>query len=300
MVKILVTGKNGQLGHEFSRLSKSLPVDSAHRFSWTFLDREILNLEAISEIKKKLNLYKPDIIINCAAYTKVDLAETNLELCYRVNCDAVTEIASWCASQGACLIHFSTDYVYPGTGELPWLETSGTGPLNTYGKSKLAGEISIQKQKCRYYIFRTSWVYSSHGSNFMKTMLRLGRERETIKVVDDQVGAPTAASDLAALVFQVISHERFNDLSGVYNLAGQGFVSWFGFAREIFRVSKSLGNVTSGELKVKEVLPIPSSEFATPAQRPKNSRLSQEKIKDHFQLVMPPWQSSLDEILKEL
>ena len=243
----------------------------------------------------------PDIILNAAAYTAVDRAESELEQAMAINAKAPGILAEEALRAGALVVHYSTDYVFDGSKASPWVETDKPSPLNVYGASKLAGEEAIQQIGGKYLIFRTSWVYGPHGQNFLLTMLRLGRERKSLNIVDDQVGAPTSSIELADATRAIVSGAlagRFGDASswaGLYHMTNSGSVSWCGFARAIFKRAHAL---LDG--KTPTVNPIPSSEYPTPARRPQNSVLSNEKIRACFGVHLAPWQSALNEVLRRL
>lgn len=286
MSGVLVFGKLGQVASEL----RKLPVAA----SWNFVSQTECDFENLDRLTQTLDRYQPAWIINTAADTAVDKAQSHPEKARRLNATAPAVIAAWAKGHHATLIHFSTDYVFSGAGDRPWKESDPTGPLNIYGQTKLEGERAIAASGCRHIILRTSWVYSATGSNFVKSMLRLAMEKESLRIVDDQVGSPTSARDLAAAVTEIVI--RKNSLSGVYHLAGQGFVSWYGFAQEIFLQARQLGFA----LRVKELTPTPSSEFPTPAQRPLNSRLDQGRIQIEAGIVLPEWRDSLQRVLQEL
>jgi dTDP-4-dehydrorhamnose reductase len=229
-------------------------------------------------------------LINATAYTQVDLAETETLKNDRVNHTALGELGMWAAKNGVPVIHFSTDYVFPGTGTRPWSETDPTGPENAYGRAKLAGENALLASGASATIFRTSWVYDAEGKNFFRTILRLASERPELKIVSDQIGAPTYAPHLAEILIKAFTAVP-SPPPGIYHLAGQGETSWHAFATRIVERAKQLGL----PIQCQSVLPIPSSAFPTPAKRPQNSRLNQEKFSKTFAgLQMPPWSESLD------
>lgn len=286
MTKILVFGKNGQIARA---LQKVLTSDAE------FLGHDIAQFEKPEGLHRLLDEYQPQIIINTAAYTAVDKAETEKDLCFTINAEAPKQMAQWAKAHEALLIHFSTDYVYGGNGELPQTEKTSQEPLNVYGASKKAGEEYIRESGARHIILRTSWVYDEEGTNFVRTMLRLGAEREELKVVCDQIGSPSYAKALAAAVQKILGQNPGN-IRETYNICGQGFVSWQKFAQEIFKQAAELGF----KLKIQSVLPIKTEEYKTAALRPLNSRMNQEKIKNEFGIELPPWQESLRECLEEI
>jgi dTDP-4-dehydrorhamnose reductase len=274
--KILVTGANGQLGSEFRHLSN---IDN--QFQWIFTDREELDLTDLENLTYEFSQIKPDLLINCAAYTAVDKAESEIELADVLNHQAVAIMADWTFANDCKFIHVSTDYVFDGTSNVALSEDAPTGPINVYGKTKLAGENASLKGNPLSIVIRTSWVYSSFGANFVKTMLRLLNEKDTLNVVDDQIGSPTYAADLAQVIFAIINHANWQP--GVFNYSNEGEISWYDFALAIQEIS-GLGCKVSG---------IPSSQYPTPAKRPGYSLLDKSKIKDTFGLIIPDYKASL-------
>jgi dTDP-4-dehydrorhamnose reductase len=287
--KILVLGKTGQVAQAFSELI------SAHANFIGHDEADFLNPDNVVKI---IADYNPSIIINAAAYTAVDKAESEIKEADLVNHQTPSAISRWAALNNCAIVHFSTDYVFDGKGHQPLSELAPTGPLNIYGKTKLAGELAIQKSGVKALIIRTSWVYSHTGKNFFKTMLRLGAEKEILSIVDDQIGSPTYAPDLAAITLKMVTDRRFQDQSKseIYNVCGSGFCSWHTFATEIFR----LAPYYNYPLKLETVLPIPSLTYPTPAERPKNSRLSPNKLLLDFNLEMPHWTDSLKRSFERL
>ena len=283
--RILLTGANGQVGWELQRTLSSLGEVVA-------LGSQAMNLADTDAVRQKLREIAPAIIVNPAAYTAVDKAESESELAHAVNGIAPGVLAEEAGRLGALLVHYSTDYVFNGSGATPWREDDACDPLNVYGSSKLAGERAIQATSCRHLIFRTSWVYGARGSNFLLTMLRLMRERPELKIVADQIGAPTWCRDLAeatALVLsQLVSREcnAGQEPWGVYHMTNAGETSWHGFAEAI----QSLDG--AGETLAR-LLPIPSSEYPTPAKRPLNSRLNNDKLEQTFGLRLQDWRAAL-------
>ncbi|WP_106478749.1 dTDP-4-dehydrorhamnose reductase [Phytohalomonas tamaricis] len=286
-MKILVTGGSGQVGFELQRqlclLGNILAPDRAQL--------DLANEEAVNTW---LGQHQPELIVNAAAYTAVDKAESEPELAHRLNAALPAQLADYCHKHQATLVHYSSDYVYPGAGNAPWEETSGTGPLSVYGRTKLEGDEAVAASGCRYLIFRTSWVYSAHGNNFMKTMLRLGREREALNVVADQVGAPTPAR----LIAQVTEYALRQGIdTGVYHLAPRETTSWHGFSQAIFHHALEAGETLA--ITPEAVTGIPTSEYPTPAKRPLNSRLSLNKLERALGVTLPDWRSQLALALTE-
>lgn len=228
----------------------------------------------------------PEAIINASAYTAVDKAESEEDIAYRINAESPAIMAEYCKKHNIPFVHYSTDYVFPGTGTAPWKETDATAPLNAYGRTKRAGEEKIEAIGGHYLIFRTSWVYDKDGANFLNTMLRLGREREALSIVNDQHGAPTYAPHLAHATLAILEKPP---VPGIYHLCGHGETTWYDFARAIFARAEGL--------KVTDVKGIPSSAYPTPAKRPHNSRMSMEKVEKTYGIRMPEWETGLDEAM---
>ncbi|WP_027962459.1 dTDP-4-dehydrorhamnose reductase [Halomonas halodenitrificans] len=293
-MKILVTGGNGQVGFELKRQLCLLGEVLAP-------ERTELDLADAAAVDQWLEAHQPTLIVNAAAYTAVDKAEEEPELARRLNAELPAQLAAYSAARDQWLVHYSTDYVYPGSGEAPWQEESATGPLGVYGQTKLAGDEAVQASGCEHLIFRASWVYSARGNNFMKTMLRLGRERDALKVVSDQIGAPTPARLIAQVTalalhgLPLTPHDSplspHPKMSGIYHLAPRGETSWQGFASEIFRQASAMGEELA--ITPDSVAPIPTAEYPTPAQRPLNSRLSLDKLEQALGIQLPSWQEQL-------
>jgi dTDP-4-dehydrorhamnose reductase len=289
--RVLITGADGQVGRALlASFAESAEVIGCNRAS--------LDLANADQVRDKVRETAPDIIVNAAAYTAVDRAESERDLAFAINARAPGILAEEAQRASALLIHYSTDYVFNGSKQGPWVEDDATDPLSVYGASKLAGEEAIRSVGGRHLIFRTSWVYAPEGKNFVLTMLRLGRERDSLNVVDDQVGAPTTAAELARATEAIaggILEKKFgvaSSWSGVYHMTCSGSVSWCGFARAIFeRAHKQLDD------KVPKVNPIATSDYPTPAKRPQNSVLSNDKLQRIFNVCLAPWQSALDEVL---
>lgn len=277
--KVLVTGANGQLGSEIKVLSAAYPQ---HQFLFT--TKEELPIENTERLNNFFKKNKIDYCINCAAYTAVDKAETEKEKAFLINADAVGELANVCHNHQTKLIHISTDYVYDGNIQQPLKEENAVGPINVYGASKLKGEeLALQKNPSSL-IIRTSWVYSSFGNNFVKTMIRLFKEKPEINVINDQVGSPTYAADLAEVIMEFIQQfEKSRNFSGIFNYSNAGITTWYRFAEEI----KLLVNSNC------KINPIPTSSYSTPAKRPLYSVLDTSKIQQTLFLTIPTWQESL-------
>lgn len=294
-MKILLLGKNGQVGWELQRSLAPLgELVALDRHPVDGLSGDLSDLDALRATIRQVS---PDIIVNAAAYTAVDKAESEVELADRVNGLATEVMAQEALTLGAWLIHYSTDYVFSGKGVAPWRESDQVSPVNHYGSSKLAGELAIAASGCKHLIFRTSWVYAARGNNFAKTMLRLAKDRETLGVIADQIGAPTGAdliADVTALAIQATLARP--ELAGLYHLAAAGEVSWHGYASHVIGFAKANGE----ELAVTAVNPIDTSAYPTPAQRPLNSRLDTQKLRDNFSLHLPDWQSGVTRMLREV
>lgn len=284
--KVLILGANGQVGMELQRsFSGAAEVIAC--------DRKSADLSQPETLRDLVRQLRPRVILNAAAYTAVDRAESEPELAMAINGSAPRVLAEEAARLDAWLVHYSTDYVFDGTKQTPWVETDRTHPLNVYGRTKLAGEDAIREVDGRYLIFRTSWVYGPHGKNFLLTMLRLGQERDELRIVDDQFGAPTSSLAIAEATRGIVDQALAKETpSGVYHLTCRGETTWCGFAQAIFERS-SIGISP-------RVIAIPSSAYPTPAARPRNSVLSNEKLKSSFGVELPGWQSSLEEVWARL
>lgn len=290
MTKILLTGKNGQLGQDLQPLLRSLGDLIA-------LGKEELDLSNPDQIREAINNHQPDLIINAGAYTAVDQAEREPELAHAINGDAPTILAQ-CAQQiGARLFHISTDYVFDGQNNQPYTEQDSPNPMGVYGKSKLAGEAGIQNHCNNYIIVRTAWVYGTYGKkNFVKTMLRLGNEREELNVVSDQVGTPSWTYDIAQAIVGLISNLPASPRQEIYHFTNSGVASWYDFSVAIFEEAKGF----DFPLIIKRVSPISTAEYPTPAQRPPYSVLSGEKIAKVLGTRPPQWRVSLRKMLTQL
>jgi dTDP-4-dehydrorhamnose reductase len=300
MTKILLFGKGGQVGWELQRSLVPLGEVIALDFDSTDLCGDFTNLAGLADTVRAI---KPDVIVNAGAHTAVDKGEAEPELVRTVNALAPGALATAAANIGAWLVHYSTDYVFDGSGSKPWLETDTPAPLSVYGRTKLEGEQLIQSSGCKHLIFRTSWVYAARGDNFAKTMIRLAQERETLKVVDDQIGAPTSAELLADVTAHAMRHvlarpnATATDLNGVYHLVAGGHTSWFEYAKEV------LASVPIAKCDIKIIAkliePVPSAFYPAAAQRPLNSRLDTTKLQKTFDLTLPHWKPGVARMLTE-
>ena len=279
-MKVLVTGAEGQLGWDVLREldRRSVPCRG--------VDREDFDLTDGDAVKAYVQEYAPDVIVHCAAYTAVDQAEREPEVCAQVNGDGTMNVVRAALSVGAKMVYISTDYVFSGEGEKPWEEDDPYDPKNVYGLSKLQGEMAVRSLMKRYFLIRTSWVFGLHGKNFVRTMLRLGRDKAEVRVVDDQIGSPTYSADLARVICDMISTEKY----GIYHVCNEGWMSWAQFSRMI---------MTARRLPCR-VVPVPSAEYPTPARRPLNSRMSTRKMKDAGFAPMPTVEDALNRYLREL
>lgn len=297
MTRILLTGKNGQVGWELQRTLATLGEVIA-------LDRHGMDLANPDSIRRAIRDNKPNLIVNAAAYTAVDKAETEPELAMAINGVAPGIIAEEAKKLGAGVVHYSTDYVFDGSKSEPYTEEDAPNPINAYGKTKLAGERAVLSTATPCFILRTSWVYGLRGRNFMLTILRLAREREELRIVDDQVGAPTWCRDISETTARIISRSgqgmefdlsHLTEAGGIYHLSAMGQTSWFNFAKAALEyVSRD----RSGG--VARLIPIPATEFVTPAKRPKNSLMSNRKLSEAFNITMPFWTASLERCLSEM
>lgn len=287
MKTILITGADGQLGNEFKKIS-----DKDKRFKFLFTDVNELDISDIDALKNYFDLHHTDYIVNCAAYTNVDLAESEEKKAVLINAEAVRNLAQMSSDYKVPLFHISTDYVFDGESKLPYKEDDSVNPTSAYGRSKLLGE-EYAKNAYKFIIIRTSWLYSAFGHNFVKTILRICKEKEKLKVVSDQTGSPTYAADLAFTIFRIIEQTQSNLSllkSGIYHYSNEGECTWFDFASEI---------ITTSGIKC-NVIPVSSEEFPTTVKRPKYSLMSKEKIKKTFIIAVPDWKHSLKRCLKEL
>lgn len=291
-MNILLLGKNGQVGRELHRTL--LPLGTV-----TALERRDIDMEATETLPAILEEHAPDLIVNAAAWTQVDRAESTPEAAFRVNAEAPQIIARFARDRGATLVHYSTDYVFDGRKEAPYVESDDTNPLNVYGQSKRAGEQAIEASGCRFVILRTSWVFSATGANFIKTVLRLARERPTLRIVADQFGAPTSAeliADVTALA--VAAHHRGEFDGGIYHLTAQGQTSWHELASYVVRRACELGFTLRTD--VADIKPIATEEYPLPAVRPRNSLLNSDALAGRLGLDLPYWSVHVDRMLDQL
>lgn len=297
MSPILLLGANGQVGWELQRALAPLgEVIAMGRHGSAGLTGDLADLPGL---EATLAAIRPRVIVNAAAYTAVDKAESEAALAQRINAEAPAVLARAAARSGAWLVHYSTDYVFDGSGSTPWVESDTPAPLSVYGVTKLAGECAIAAAGCRHLIFRTSWVYAARGGNFAKTMVRLAADRDTLRVIADQVGAPTGAeliADVTAHAVQRLGQPASESLSGVYHLAASGETSWYDYARFVLAEAAQYRTLKAG---AEAVEPITTAAYPTAARRPLNSRLNTGKLQHAFQLVLPSWQQGVQRMLRE-
>ena len=282
-MKVLVTGVKGQLGYDVVRELQKRGHEAVG------VDIDEMDITDAAAVERVMTEVQPDAVIHCSAYTAVDRAEEDkdIEICRRVNVDGTENIAKICKKMDCKMLYLSTDYIFSGDGERPWEPDDEASPLNAYGQSKYDGELALKKYVEKYFIVRISWVFGINGNNFIKTMLRLGRENGAVKVVDDQIGSPTYTYDLARLLVDMIESDRY----GAYHATNEGICSWYEFAKEIFRAA-GMDNVS--------VTPVKSGEFPVKAKRPKNSRMSKEKLVANGFSLLPAWQDAVARYIKEL
>lgn len=297
-MKLLVFGGTGQVGWELQRslapLGEVVAPDREGRRGYR---GDLLQLE---ELARTVREVKPDVIVNAAAYTAVDRAESKPELARAINADAPALLAREARDGSALLVHYSTDYVFDGSGRRPWRPDDATGPLNVYGSTKLQGEVAIRESGCSYLVFRTSWVYSRRGSNFLRTFVRLARERDTLQVVDDQVGAPTGAELIADVTAHAIRRLRQSDAAGgIYHLTAAGETSWHGYARFILDCAELAGE-SSLRLEPDALGAVSSDAYPSAARRPRNSRLDCTGLERSFNLRLPDWRNGVRRALTEM
>ena len=285
MKKVLVTGANGQLGQ---CIKDAVSQINNSEYQYTFVTRQEFDLANIQMMRDYLTQNEFDVLINCAAYTAVDLAEEEVDKAYAVNAEAVGEMAKICAEKNIEFIHVSTDYVFDGNADKPFAVDHETNPISVYGKSKLVGEQLAVKNNPESIIIRTAWVYSQHGKNFMKTMLRLFADKDEISVVNDQKGTPTNANDIARAILKVVQTRK--KTPGIYHFTNAGDTTWFGFA-------EAIKELTNAKIKIN---PIPTSQFPTPAKRPAYSVLDTAKIQEVYDVECPQWKDSLKLLLSKL
>lgn len=291
-MKILLTGKNGQVGYELVRGLQALAEVVA-------TDRHSFDLASTVEIEQKIKTLNPDLIINAAAYTAVDKAEQDYQQAHLINSVAPSQIAQTCRELGIPIIHFSTDYVFDGSKGSPWKETDTPSPINAYGETKLGGELAIQASGAAYMIFRTSWVYGARGHNFYRTMCRLAEEKTSLNIVDDQMGAPTWSRHIADVVCQIITMAKsgeqdfWQENSGLYHLTASGQTSWYGFANAIFE------ELSQKQFITPSVTAITSKDYPLPAKRPVYSCLDNSLLKKRFSVCLPDWRASLALVMQD-
>lgn len=291
-MKILLLGKNGQVGQELQRTL--LPLGEV-----TALGREDINLEDTPNIESVLNAHTPGLIVNAAAYTAVDKAESDCERAFRVNAKAVEVMARFAGQRGATLVHYSTDYVFDGHKDAPYLEADPTDPQSVYGRSKRAGEIAITESGCHFLLFRTSWVFSATGVNFIRTILRLAAERPSLRVVTDQFGAPTSAELIADVTgLAIAAHRRGNLADGIYHLTAAGRTSWHALARYV--VEQAISSGLAMKLGADDIEPISTAEYPLPAPRPRNSSLNTQALASGAGVSFPAWTVHVDRALAQI
>lgn len=293
-MNILLFGKTGQVGWELQRSLAPLGNVIALDVHSTDYCGDFSNPQGVAETVRRI---RPDVIVNAAAHTAVDKAETEIEFAQLLNATSVEAIAKAAAEVGAWVVHYSTDYVFPGTGTTAWRETDETAPLNVYGETKLAGEKALQQNCPKHLVFRTSWVYAGKGNNFAKTMLRLAKDRAEMSVINDQYGAPTGAellADCTAHAIRVALNKP--DVAGIYHLVAGGTTTWYDYASLVFAEARNAGI----DLALTDLKAVPTSAYPTPARRPGNSRLNTEKFQRNFGLVLPLWENGVKRMLNEL
>lgn len=280
-MKVLVTGVKGQLGYDVVRELQSRGHGAIG------VDIEEMDITDETAVSRVMEETAPEAVIHCSAFTAVDRAEEEQELCYKVNVQGTENIAKMCQKLGCKMLYLSTDYIFSGEGQRPWEPEDTPSPLNAYGQSKYQGEVALRQYVDKYFIVRISWVFGINGNNFIKTMLRLGKENGAVKVVDDQIGSPTYTFDLAKLLVDMIETEQY----GAYHATNEGICSWYEFAKEIFQ---------EANMKEVTVTPVSSEEFPVKAKRPKNSRMSKEKLVQNGFSLLPSWQDAVKRYIEEL
>jgi dTDP-4-dehydrorhamnose reductase len=293
-MRLLLTGKNGQVGFELQRAIAPLGEVAA-------LDRTVCDLENEASIREAVRQFKPDVIVNPAAYTAVDKAESEESRAYAINARAPAILGEEATRLGALVVHYSTDYVFDGRAKSYYRETDRTGPQSIYGKTKLAGEEALAATGARHIVFRTSWVFGAHGANFAKTMLRLAGERETLSVVADQIGAPTSAAliaDVSAYVIRQLAATKTADFDGIYHLVASGETNWHAYASHVIEYARAKGHAI--KVAPDTIRAIATADYPTPAKRPANSRLDTRKLRDTFGLTLPDWKVGVDHVLEQI
>ena len=299
-MKILVLGTSGQVGYEL--LSALAPIGEVVGATRTPGKNAHVDLNDRTSLDRALDASNADIVVNAAAYTAVDRAEDDAAAAQRINGDALADIGAWAKKHERLVVHYSTDYVFDGEGNRPYREEDQTSPLGVYGRTKLAGEIALRDSGCDYFIFRTAWVYASRGKNFLLTMLKLGAERDELRVVNDQRGAPTSARLIASATATVLRHwsamddARKRQVLGAYHLCANGECTWYEFACEIFADAQSAGLIARSP----NVTPIATTDYPTPAKRPRYSVLDTKKIRDTFGVDLPDWKKGSQDVIGEL
>lgn len=296
-MRILLFGANGQVGHELRRSLAPLGEIVATTRTGLLADGgacQIADFDAPEALPELIECIAPSLVVNAAAYTAVDKAESDREAAFRANAEAPSRIAAACAHSGIPLVHYSTDYVFDGSGTRPYREDDPTAPLGVYGESKLAGEEGIRASGAPHMILRTAWVYAAHGKNFLRTMLRLGAERDTLGVVADQIGTPTSAGLIADVTAALLS--QAGTRSGTWHLTASGETSWHGFAEAIFAGAAARGLLA----RVPTVRPIPTADYPTPARRPAYSRLDTSRLRSDFGVELPEWEAVCDHVLHDI
>jgi dTDP-4-dehydrorhamnose reductase len=296
-MKILLLGKNGQVGWELQR--SLAPLGDVVALDFDSPGPLTADFSKPESLAAPVRAGPPQVIVNAAAHTAVDKAESEPELARTINASAVGVIAREAAAIGAWLAHYSTDYVFDGSGSTPWIEDSPTGPLSVYGKTKLEGEEAIRASGVKHLIFRTSWVYAARGGNFAKTMLKLAKERDRLTVINDQFGAPTGADLLADITAHALrAAQQQPVLSGTYHAVAAGETHWHDYARHVIEFARGQGQAI--KVRPEAIEPVPTSAFPTPAKRPGNSRMNTSKLQQTFGLTLPHWQAGIDRMLTEV
>jgi dTDP-4-dehydrorhamnose reductase len=296
-MKILLLGKNGQVGWELQR--SLAPLGEVVALDFDSPGPLTADFSAPESLAATVRAVAPQIIVNAAAHTAVDKAESEPDFAHALNAASPAVLAREAKTLGAWLMHYSTDYVFDGSGSTPWVEDSPTGPLSVYGRTKLEGEEAIRKSGCRHLIFRTSWVYAARGGNFAKTMLKLAQERDRLTVIDDQIGSPTGADLLADLTAHALRHSLHHpEVAGTYHAVAQGETSWHGYAKRVVEFARAKGLPI--KVAVDAIAPVPTSTFPTPAKRPHNSRMNTSKLCSTFDVNLPGWQTGVERMLTEV